>query len=294
MGQVILENERIRQLARGMPRPIKRAIKELLFRNALRSTDVFLVGHPKSGNSWLAYMLAIMLRAGDPGGAITVANLGEFVPAIHGDDLAILKHRELPDPRAFREEFPTYPDRYPRALYIVRDPRSVLVSYFHHYRVTTGDETLSLDGFVAKYLADGCILDWEPLVRWDKQVADWMERARDPSVMMVSFEALHQDRRAVLEEVAPFCGVASPEHAIDVAVERSSFATMRSEEEQWGAQAYLLDAGEAYRQNRRGRGDWFIRQGRIDGWKDELPIAARRAIEEEFGPVMERLGYSSS
>jgi len=290
---VILENERLRQLASGMPRPIKRAIKELLFRTYLRPTDVFLVGHPKSGNTWLAYMIAIMLRAGDPEGAITVANLGEFVPAIHGDELAILRHRGLPDPRVFRNEFPSYPNRYPRTLYVVRDPRSVLVSYYHHYKVTTGDESISLDRFVAKYLADGCILNWEPLVRWDKQVAGWMERARDASVMMVTFEALHQDRRAVLGKVATFCRIASPVHSIAVAAERGSFGAMRSEEEEWGAQAYLLDGSEAYRK-RPGQGDWFFRQGRIDGWKDELPASARRAIESEFGPVMEALGYSPS
>lgn len=288
-----LDDERLRQLAQRLPRPMKRAFKELLFSACLRPTDVFLVGHPKSGNTWFAYMLAIVLRGGDPEGSITVANLGEYVPAIHGDELAIRRYRGLPDPRIFRNEFPAHPDRYPRTVYVVRDPRSVLVSYFHHYRVTTGDNGMGLDAFVAKYLADGCILSWEPLVRWDRQVAEWAERARESSAMMVTYEALHQDRRAVLEEVARFCQIPSPEQAIAVAVERGSFGAMRAEEAQWGAQAYLLDGGEAYRKSPGERG-WFFREGRIDGWQEELPASTRRAIEDAFGPVMEALGYSIS
>ncbi len=288
---MILQSQRLRALARSLPRPVKRAVRELLFRANLRPTDVFLVGHPKSGNTWLAHMLGIILRAGDPEGQITVANIGDFIPGIHGDDLGILKHSALPDPRVFRNEFPNYPHVYPRTLYMVRDPRSVLVSYYHHYRVTTGDSEMSLDAFVAKYLADGPNLTWEPgLARWDTQVADWTQRARDSSVMVVSYEALHQDRPAVLKRVARFCRIPSPEAAIAVAVQRGSFEAMRSQEEQWGAQAYLLDGGEAYREA-PGRTGWFFRQGRTDGWEDELPASARRAIEREFRPVMEALGY---
>jgi hypothetical protein len=270
---------------------MKMTVKKLLFSAYLRPTDVFLVGHPKSGNTWLAYMLGIILRAGDPGGQITVANIGDFIPEIHGDDLGILKHRALPNPRVFRNEFPMFHHLYPRTIYMVRDPRSVLVSYYHHYRVTTADSEMTLEAFVAKYLADGPIVTWEPgLARWDTQVAEWTNRASEASVMIVAYEALHEDRRAALERVASFCGVQAPEDAIAAAVERGSFEAMRSEEARWGAQAYLLDGGQAYREAPGGTG-WFFRQGLRDGWKDELPAKARTAIEREFGPTMEALGY---
>ena len=270
---------------------MKRTVKELLFRAYLRPTDVFLVGHPKSGNTWLAYMLAIILREGDPRGQITVANVGNFIPGIHGDDLGMLKHRGLSNPRVFRNEFPMFPHLYPRTIYMVRDPRSVLVSYYHHYRVTTADSEMTLEAFVAKYLADGPIVTWEPgLARWDAQVAEWTDRAREAPVMFVTYEALHDDRRAVLEKVTRFSRIPSTEDSIEAAVERGSFEAMRSEEAQWGAQAYLLDAGQAYREA-PSRTGWFFRQGRRDGWKDELPAKARTAIEREFGSAMEIFGY---
>jgi Sulfotransferase domain len=286
---MMLDDERLRRLTDRLPPRLKRAGKELLFRMALRSTDTFLVGHPKSGNTWLAYLLAIASRGGDPEGRITVANLGSIVPTIHGRDLALLKYRELPSPRIFRQEFPTFPELYPTTLYIVRDPRSVLVSYYHHYRVTTHSQT-DLATFVARYLADGSILDWEPLVRWDEQVRAWTERARTSGrVMIVRYEDMHRDRRSVLETVTRFCRITAPPHVIDRAVDRSSFGAMRSQEEQRGAEAYLLEGGAAYRE----RPARFYREGRIDGWKDELPAPTVRVIEREFRDAMALLGYTA-
>lgn len=283
----MLDNEGMQRLTDRLPPRLKRAGKALLFRMALRSTDIFLVGHPKSGNTWLAYLLAIVSRDGDPEGRISVANLGSVVPTIHGRDLAVFKYRELPSPRLFRQEFPTFPELYPTTLYIVRDPRSVLVSYYHHYRVKTGRET-DLASFVARYLTEGSIVDWEPLVRWDEQVRAWLERSRsNDRVMIVKYEDMHRDRRSVLEAVTRFCRILAPPYAADRAVERSGFGEMRSEEEQRGAEAYLVEGGAAYRE-RPGR---FYREGRIDGWKDELPRPTVRAIEKEFGDVMEVLGY---
>ena len=59
-----------------------------LFRRLLRPTDVFLVGHPTSENTWLAYMPAILLSK-DKVDRVTLSNVGNFVPFIHGQDLGL-------------------------------------------------------------------------------------------------------------------------------------------------------------------------------------------------------------
>jgi hypothetical protein len=253
-----------------------------MFRTSLRSTDVFLVGHPKSGNTWVAYLLAIILEDGDARWRVNLANVGEFVPIIHGTDSHISRFESLRDPRVFRNEWPAYPDLYPKTLYLVRDPRAVLVSYFHHYRVVTGDDATSLDSFIDMYLRDGCIRTWEPrLLRWDRQVAQWTHHARP--VYVVKYEALHDDRRTVLEAIVRFCGIEPTHDVIASAVERGSFEAMRDEEGRSGAESYPNGLG------RRGR---FLRLGRVDGWRDELSPGAREAIEREFRPVMQEMGYA--
>jgi Sulfotransferase domain len=254
------------------------------FRKHVRPSDVFIVGHPKSGNTWLAYMLAVILKEGDVGRRVTMANIGHFIPTIHGSDFQVSSYDALSDPRIFRNEWPTYPHLYPQTLYLIRDPRAVLVSYYHHYRVTTDDTATSLDAFIDTYLREGCIPNWEPrLVRWDKQVADWMQRRDHQPVMVVRYESVHQDRRGLLRQVTRFCGIQASDAAIAMADERGSFESMRLDEQRSGAEAYPQEPG---------RKGWFLRRGLIDGWEDELSLNSRRAIETKFQPVMRAMGYN--
>jgi hypothetical protein len=252
-------------------------------RATVRPTDVFLVGHPKSGNTWLAYMLAVATRSGDREERITMANLGSAVPTIHGDDSKILQHRALPNPRIFRNERPTTPELYPRAIYLVRDPRAMLVSYYHHYRAKNSDAETDLDTFVAEYLRHGHVHDYHVgLRRWDEQVSEWLWRAGSGTALLVRYEDLHADRRGRLDKILGFCGLSFPPEVVEAAVDRGSFDAMRRDEERHGAEAYPWKPG---------RGPRFLREGRVDGWREELSPQSVRAIEQEMGSTMEAVGY---
>lgn len=256
------------------------------FRAALRPTDVFLVGHPRSGNTWLAYLLAILLDGGDPAGRITVANIGEYVPVIHGRDASVTNYETKVNPRIFRNERPTYPDLYPRSLFVVRDPRSTLVSYFHYYKTLAADAELSLDEFVAAYLRDGCIASFEPdVIRWDHQVMEWIDRSRKRPVMIIRYEDVHRDRATVLTEVAAFCAVPYSEDAMTAALERGAFQAMQRDEERHGVEPQHPPDPPSH--------GWFFRQGEIAGWKTELSPKGVESIEKAFGPAMAALGYVS-
>ncbi len=213
----------------------------------------------------------------------TLANLQEFIPAFHASDLKIETYSQLPNPRMFRNEGPRFPELYPRTIYIVRDPRAVLLSYYHHCLHDTRDENWKLDAFVEEMLEYGCIKRLEPyIIPWDKQVSAWLHRAKSQPVKIVKYEDMKKDRRKVLQEVVQFLGVSSTEQDITQAVERSSFENMRKEEEMYGAEPYSGTKGE---------GGFFMRRGKVDSWKEELSTQARKQIETEFGETMRKVGY---
>ncbi len=255
-----------------------------LIRRHLRATDVFIVAHPKSGNTWLAYMLAILLCK-DREGRVHMGNQGRYVPHMHHEDATIAEYDHLPDPRVFRNESPRYPELCPKIVYLVRDPRSVLVSLYDMYVTIFGQRfPLTFEAFVDEYLTHGCIRRWEPWqVRWDRQVLAWLRRAdRDPRVMVVKYEDMVRDRRGVLERVARFAGIDYGVEDLEQAVARGSFEAMRHNEEEHGAEAYSPE------EQRRGR---FVRRGQPEGWKDEIEPRLLTRIEEAFLPAMRATGY---
>lgn len=254
-----------------------------LFQQHLRFSDVFIVGHPKSGNTWLTYMLAILLYK-DNHYHITLSNLAEYIPFIHGDDRAIASYSNLSEPRIFRNEQPVYPELYPKAIYVIRDPRAVLASYYHHYCTVTNDTKASLRGFVEDYLLHGHIKNFDTSVsRWDRQVLEWIGRSKENGrVIMIKYEDMVRDRKRVLKNVVAFADIPCTKEDIALAAARGGFETMRAVEEQYGAESYPGEIGQ------RGR---FIRRGKAEGWLEEMPPNLVERIEYEFGQAMKEAGY---
>lgn len=251
-------------------------------RGLVRPDDVFFVGHPKSGNTWMALMLAVLKNSANTE-VVNTANVGQHIPVIHARDLAIADYPDLSSPRIFRNEGPSFPDTYPKTLYIVRDPRSALVSYFHHCKHDTRNEEWQMDDFIKEMLEFGCIRSLEPfLVRWDRQVLDWHKRRQRQPVHFVRYEDLKADCLTELRKVAEFVGLKVSDSLLKTAVDRGSFTEMRKQEVEHGAEAF---AGE------KGSRGFFVRTGKVDGWRDELSPASIRKIEQAFAPSMELMGY---
>ena len=276
---------------------LRNRLNEPRFLRSLRPSDVFLVGHPKSGNTWVAYMLAVCL-SDDREDEVNLYNVGDYVPFIHGRDHEIAAYAHLPNPRVFRNEYPRHPRRYPGTLYLVRDPRAVLVSFWHMYVTMFGDRDMTLPAFVDGYLTGTAPFDaWHRhLARWDRQVSAALHRAEGGDrILIARFEDFVEDREAALRRVAEFigrvpagnvpAGTSSPdfEARLSRAVTRGAFESMKEVEDRHGAEAYV---GRA-----RGEGR-FVRRGRTDGWKEEMDPMVASHIEAAFGPIMERAGYT--
>lgn len=260
----------------------RRRRDRISFKSHLRSSDVFLVGHPKSGNTWLAYMLATLIFK-DTDNEIHLNNVGDYVPVIHGKDNRIGQYSHLPEPRVFRNEWTVYADLYPKSVYLVRDPRATLVSYYHMYRTISADANTTMEAFVKEYLSQGQIIRLEPLVRWDRQVSAWMRRARhDGRVLIVKYEDMVRDRLGVLKRVLHFARIPCTKDDLELASARGEFHAMQKDEREHGAESYPGEIGQ------RGR---FIRRGKVDSWKDEMTASLVEHIEKELGQTMKAIGY---
>jgi hypothetical protein len=216
-----------------------------------RSDDVYVVTYPRSGTTWMQYMLHLLTTEGDR----DFAHLNEVSPwferSLAIGAMTAADFERVPSPRVFKSHLPwgwlPRPGRY---VYIWRDGRDVAVSYYHFYRSHLGfpgDFEAFFDRFLRGRVQYGS---------WFKHVAGWQAHADDPSVHVLTYEALSKDREAALRGVADFCGLDVDAARLREVLQRSSFEAMKALESKFDhGTALLLERGVQPRS--------FIRSGKV-------------------------------
>ncbi|HTC47246.1 MAG TPA: sulfotransferase domain-containing protein [Candidatus Aquilonibacter sp.] len=237
--------------------------------------DVFLVSFPKSGNTWTRFLVANLVY---PDQRADFGNIHDLVP----DPGATTKRRlhNMPRPRIIKSH-ECFDPRYPRVIYIVRDPRDVAVSQYHYHRKCKRiDDDYPMAKFIARFLAgETC-----PHGSWGENVATWLvTRSQDHRFLLLRYEDMLSDTPRELAKIASFLNLAvTPQH-ISQAIERSSPSEMRRMEK---------SQSELSRLTRDTRKDLsFVRAASSGGWKSELPDVLASKIETAWAPLMQRLGY---
>src|SRR6516165_5909237 len=88
--------------------------------------DAFIVSYPRSGNTWTRFLIGNLIYQDDP---VTFANIEARIPEIYFNPDHVM--RGLARPRILKSH-ECFDPRYRRVIYIVRDPRDVAVSFYHH------------------------------------------------------------------------------------------------------------------------------------------------------------------
>src|SRR5215469_11705139 len=88
--------------------------------------DVFLVSYPRSGNTWTRFLLGNLIDQKIP---VSFSNIESRIPEIYFNPDRFL--RQLPRPRMLKSH-ECFQPHYPHVIYIVRDPRDVAISFYHH------------------------------------------------------------------------------------------------------------------------------------------------------------------
>jgi hypothetical protein len=240
------------------------------------SDDVFLVSYPRSGNTWLRFMIANLLN---PHESTTFLNIDRRVGDIYTRSQEALL--QLPRPRILKSHEPFEP-RYKRVIYVVRDPRDVVVSYYHWKRKRRAiPDCYPIEEFVSLFVKG----EIDPnLGSWTQNVGTWLTaRQKTPGFALVRYEDLVEDAQQQLARIAQFLKCQVTPDQLRRAISLASVEQMQDLERQ---QAQLWKGSKGFRQD-----ILFVRQGRAGSWRSELPASSLSEIERTCGPVMMALGY---
>lgn len=262
---------------------VKRIAKYLLGKDiagrqvAVRSDDTFIVSYPRSGNTWTRFLIANLLFADR---AVTFANIEQLIPDAEAQSSRYLKR--LPRPRVIKSH-QYFDHRYPKVLYITRDPRDVVLSYYNFsrkYRHIADD--YPLERYVHEFV-NGTLMSsaWGT---WAENVGTWVAaRNGRPDFLLLRYEDLIEHTESELARVARFFGMdASPEN-MRKAIANSSAERLRELENKEG--------GEWVTTKDKRSDIPFIGSAVAGKWKSKLPAAAVAEIEEAWGSLMVTLGY---
>jgi len=244
---------------------------------AVYPDDTFVVSYPRSGNTWTRFLIGNLVH---PDTDVTFTNIETLIPDTSSQSNRALKR--TPRPRIIKtHEY--FDHRYPKTIYIVRDPRDVALSYYDFQRKYRQIE----DGYPLKQYVDDFVhgrlisRDWGT---WAENVASWIStRANQQGFLLLRYEDMMHDTVKELARVADFLGIEPTPDRLRQAIERSSADRMRAlekaEENQWVA-------------TRKHRKDIpFVRVAKSGGWRQSLPESCAQKIEDAWGDVMMKVGY---
>jgi hypothetical protein len=238
--------------------------------------DVFLVSYFRCGSTWTRFLLGNLVHEQ----VVTFANLDRLVPSV----VSVPDHKLRKLPRVIKSH-ECFDPRYPRVIYLVRDPRDVAVSFYHHSIKTRHfRDDYPLEEFVRGFVVGKTVPYAERFGTWEDHVLSWvrMRQGRDTFLLM-RYEDLLAEPERELAKVARLLRIDASAERISRAVDLSSASRMRSmEQKQW----------KHFHATRGTRPDKpFVREAKSGLWRKNLSEASVRMIEETWAPTMQLLGY---
>ena len=253
--------------------------KPLLFRKwlvwcrhlGLQKTDMFIASYPKSGNTWLRFILASIIT-GRESDFDTVANI---IPEVE-------RHRSgcyfLPGGKRLIKTHEQWRPAYKKSVYIIRDGRDVAVSYYFH------QQRLALfKGDFSKFLKLFVIGKLDGYGGWIKNVESWQHQYnRTPqSVLLIKYEDMLEHTFDVVWRVVNFLKIETYNDKISWAIDRNSAPHMLNKE----YQSTLLS------HNTNKSNIAFIRKASWGQWKQFFKQKDIELFNEKAGRLNYKLGY---
>lgn len=269
----------------------------------------WLASYPKSGNTWVRMFLnaaitrfpvrlnsAYQYVAGDLAPAsyqsVLSAPLGGIGnrEAIYcrpaalvnqlaqvGRDVCLKSHHA----NLSLDDIPLCPAKLSKgAVYLVRDPRDVCLSFARHMGVTV-DEAIAMMGRPHCTIAvqGGPLFHY--LSSWSNHVRSWLDTRNPIPTACIRYEDLLADPPGTFRAI---CGALGLDDHIDndalrYGVEQTTFDRLREAEGRQG----FIETGR--------KQETFFHRGQAGRWQEELSTEQVARIEADHGEVMGELGY---
>lgn len=243
-------------------------INKYIFRQKIYDDDIFIASFPKSGNTWMRFILSHLLTNCEE--QLNFTNFDKYIPEINVHRKLVKK---LNRPRLLKTHSMYYGE-IKKAIYIIRDPRDVYVSYYHHLKKRLPG-SWNLHKFIDKYI--------NKKNSWGNHYESWNKLQNK---IIVKYEDLHRNPNKEISKVVDFLNINKNVFLIKQAIEYSSFERLSKIE--------VVHGRKFLSEKDKSKASKFMRKGQIGSWKAELDDEDIQKIEKLFRKQMIELEYQFS
>jgi len=264
------------------------------------AANFLIIGHPKSGNTWLKVMISRLYQLRYDLPESKLINTDEFarknpnIPRLAATNGYYSYEGEVG--KLLAAGAPDNPLRHKPVLFLARNPIDIAVSWYHQFtkRQSRAKQEL-INHFVAHPIDRRTVQMWEFVRHSDIGLPSLIEYentwvrniAALPHGMLVKYEELRAEPVPTLHKITKLMGEEFSQEEIRAAVEWGSFDNLQKLEtsgtfSQGGMK--LVNAGDP--------STYKVRRGKVGGYRDDFPpeqVAELEALVRDN--ILPELGY---
>lgn len=242
----------------------------------IRDDDVFLITYPKSGTIWTQQILSLIYSEGHRNGTENLQTL-DRVPFFEYN-IRKVDFLRRPSPRLFASHlsYNLVPkglmNKKAKIIYVYRNPKDVLTSYFHYSNLVVVLETMNnIEEFLEKFL-DGKVVGG----LWFDHVRGWYEHRHDFNILFMMYEEMKKDLRSSVLKISSFLEKELSEEDVEAIVKQATFQNMKSDRRANFDDVISNDLGKSKNEGH------FLRKGTVGDWKRHLTVEQNERFDKVF------------
>ena len=247
-----------------------------------RPSDICYVSFPRSGSTWLSYILFLIANQGQVPTDEILRDRIHWVTSSWPYPRSREELDALPGPRIFKNHMPYHmalggnpADNPCKYIYIVRNPKDVVVSYYKFERgqAWTGGYSGPWDHWFQMFI-EGKLQRGD----WFDHVLSWWEHRDAENILFLKYEDLSRTFAGQLKKIADFLGYPlTPELAQTIA-EQTAFKNMKYDK--------FSNMNEAFDP------ESFFRKGVTGSWKEQFTVAQNELFNALYAERMKGSGLT--
>ena len=231
------------------------------------SESVLFAGYPKSGNTWLRFLIYhyYHLKNGGNEEVLTYEELNALQNDSIIEGISPLVKGYPPIVRTHQIYFAEFDSAFSKIIYVHRNPLDCLVSGYHFFvvnrnHITKNSPSNSIDNYV-RY----------NYIRWHRNFDSYYKC--NQNILFISFEKLKRDPIKELTDVLLFLGEDIDTYFLQKSVELSDFTSIRK---------MTIDSGQTYGSGPKWIKGIFTRKGEVGSFRNELKETTIKYIKKEL------------